>query len=79
MNLRRVALIAAATASITACAAGPSSQADLDYRHRPPTPSQVADTPEDGSDQRLILKSGEGEQLNVPWFIRDAQDWINTY
>lgn len=28
-------------------------------------------------DQRLSIQSGEGEKLNLPWFIQDTQDWIN--
>jgi len=26
----------------------------------------------------LTIQSGEGEKLNLPWFIQDTQDWINT-
>jgi len=74
-----VALVVAAALSISACAGAPSRPAGPDYRDRPPTPARAAEIPADGSGQRLSIQSGEGEQLNVPWFIRDAQDWINTY
>jgi len=26
---------------------------------------------------RLTIQSGEGERLNLPWFVRDTQNWIN--
>ncbi|OZI59991.1 hypothetical protein CAL28_10955 [Bordetella genomosp. 11] len=25
----------------------------------------------------LTIQSGEGEKLNLPWFVRDIQDWVN--
>jgi hypothetical protein len=26
---------------------------------------------------RLTIQSGEGETLNLPWFVRDVQGWVN--
>lgn len=77
--LRYAVLVAAAAVSMTACVGTSPGQADPDYRHRPPTSGRVAGPPAEGAGQRLILQSGEGETLNVPWFVRDAQDLINTY
>jgi len=73
----RPALFAGACASIAACANTPTGHTDMDYRSRPPSTTQDANRPHDSSDQRLTIQSGEGEKLNLPWFIRDTQDWVN--
>lgn len=65
-------------ASITACADSPPRQTDLDYRSRPAPAARNADSGADSSGQRLTIQSGEGERLNLPWFIRDTQDWVNS-
>nr|WP_315525616.1 hypothetical protein [uncultured Achromobacter sp.] len=74
----RPVLAAVACASIAACANSPPKQTDMDYRSRPSSTTQRADTQPGSSDQRLTIQSGEGERLNLPWFIRDTQEWINT-
>lgn len=74
----RFVLVAVACASISACAANPPQQADLDYRTRPLFTSQGADGTAGPSGQRLAIQAGEGETLYLPWFIRDTQDWINS-
>ena len=74
----RPILIAVACASITACADRPPRSPEVDYRSEPPAAPRDANSPSDPSDQRLIIQSGEGERLNLPWFIRDTQDWINS-
>jgi hypothetical protein len=28
-------------------------------------------------DKNLTLQTGSGAQLNVPWFVRGFQDWVN--
>jgi type IV pilus biogenesis protein CpaD/CtpE len=74
----RTVLAAAACTLIAACADKPPQQTELDYRSRAPSTGQgKSDTP-GSSDQRLTIQSGEGERLNLPWFVRDAQDWINS-
>ncbi|MFY3301654.1 hypothetical protein ACOTEY_07770 [Achromobacter xylosoxidans] len=74
-SVLRPLLAMLACASITACADDPPRQAtDLDYRSRP-SPSMRGAT--SSPDQRLSIQSGEGEKLNLPWFIQDTQDWIN--
>ena len=70
----RLAIAAGACALLAAYAGhAPQRQTDtVDYRSRTP----AAAPSEDGS-RRLTIQSGEGEKLNLPWFIRDAQDWVN--
>lgn len=72
-----IALVALACALLTACADNPPRQSEVDYRSRPSSSTQGASRPAEGSGQRLTIESGEGEQLNLPWFIQDTQDWIN--
>jgi type IV pilus biogenesis protein CpaD/CtpE len=74
----RPVLAAVACASIAACANNPPRQTDMDYRSRPSSTTQRANTPPGSSDQRLTIQSGEGEKLNLPWFVRDTQEWINS-
>ncbi|WP_026639181.1 hypothetical protein [Bordetella petrii] len=74
-------LVAAlACACLAACADSPPRQTDIDYRSRPARGTPAPDgTAQGASQQRLTIQSGEGEKLNLPWFIRDAQDWVNTH
>jgi len=74
----RPVLLAAACASIAACAGNPPRQADMDYRSRPSSTAQDADGAPGSGGRGLTIQSGEGERLNLPWFIRDTQDWINS-
>ncbi len=80
MNLLRLALrpalVVAACVSIAACANTPPRSAEMDYRTRS-LPGKGAGSPTDTSDQRLTIQSGEGEKLNLPWFVKDTQDWVN--
>lgn len=77
----RLALAMAACVSITACAGSQPQSTDMDYKSRPPSSAQGKSsnpgTP-GSSGQRLTIQSGEGERLNLPWFIQDTQDWINS-
>ncbi|MCD0502311.1 hypothetical protein [Bordetella petrii] len=75
----RPALVAAACASIAACAdSNPPRQTGMDYRSPSPPTVQGADSARGSSGQRLTIQSGEGERLNLPWFIQDTQDWVNS-
>jgi type IV pilus biogenesis protein CpaD/CtpE len=74
----RLALIAVACASISACADNPPQQASLDYRTRPSPTMQSANSNPGSSGQRLTIQAGQGEKLNLPWFVRDAQGWVNS-
>lgn len=73
----RPVLVAAACASIAACADNPPRQTDMNYQSQSSSTSQGANSTPDSSNQRLTIQSGEGERLNLPWFIQDTQDWIN--
>jgi len=70
--------VAVACAPIVACVDNPPRQTDLDYRSRPSPMTQGAASPPGSPGQRLTIQSGEGEKLNLPWFIRDTQEWINS-
>ncbi|KRC76666.1 hypothetical protein ASE30_07085 [Achromobacter sp. Root83] len=73
MTLRfasRLVLLGAACASLAACADAPPRQA------APAATTQGANSASSG--QRLTIQSGEGERLNLPWFIQGTQDWINS-
>jgi hypothetical protein len=71
-------LIAVACASLTACANTPPKRTDMDYRSRPPTAAKPVPSGTASSGQNLTIQTGEGERLNLPWFIRDTQTWINN-
>ena len=72
----RLLLAAIACASITACADQRTHSSSVDYRS--PSPSAQQRSP-DSSGQRLTIESGEGEKLNLPWFVQDTQDWVNSH
>lgn len=74
----RPVLAALACVLIAACADKPPQQTELDYRSRSPSTGQGKNTTPGPSDQRLTIQSGEGERLNLPWFVRDTQEWINS-
>ncbi|WP_233233796.1 hypothetical protein [Bordetella sp. LUAb4] len=74
----RPVLGALACASLAACADNPPRKADMDYQSRPVPATQSASSPPGYSGRGLSIQSGEGEKLNLPWFIRDTQDWINS-
>jgi type IV pilus biogenesis protein CpaD/CtpE len=74
----RSVVLAVACAAAAACANSPSSPTEPDYRsQRSPTP-QGENSTAGQSGQRLTIQSGEGEKLNLPWFIQDTQNWINS-
>lgn len=73
----RLVFAAVACTSIAACADNPPRQADLDYRSQSSPAMQGADNTPRSSGPRLTIESGERERLNLPWFIRDTQAWIN--
>lgn len=50
----------------------------MDYRSRPPSAAQGTQGTPGATGKRLTIQSGEGERLNLPWFIRDTQDYINS-
>lgn len=50
----------------------------MDYRSRSSTSTSTTQGAQGSSGQRLTIQSGEGEKLNLPWFIQDTQNWINS-
>ncbi|OWT75426.1 MULTISPECIES: hypothetical protein [unclassified Achromobacter] len=74
----RPVLATLACASIAACADSAPRQTEMDYRSRPIPATQSATSPPGYSGEGLSIQSGEGEKLNVPWFVRDVQDSINN-
>lgn len=82
MNALRFALrpilAASVCASLAACANTAPKQSDMDYRSRPSEASRPPSQSPGSSGQRLTIQSGEGERLNLPWFIQDTQNWINS-
>ncbi|MVW73484.1 MULTISPECIES: hypothetical protein [unclassified Bordetella] len=69
----RFAVLAATGIMLAACANGPSRQPDpVDYRADPTPPDHTQ------SGQRLTIQAGEGEKLNLPWFVQDAENWVNS-
>lgn len=70
-------LLAIACAVIGGCADTPPKQTGMDYRSRPPGTAQGPNGGNGAQGQRLTIQSGEGERLNLPWFVRDTQDAIN--
>ncbi|WP_082852819.1 hypothetical protein [Bordetella ansorpii] len=76
--LLRPVLAMVACASITACTSTPPRQTtDIDYRSRSSSTAQGPDNAPGSSRPRLTIQSGEGERLNLPWFVRQAQDQVN--
>ena len=71
-------LLAITCALLASCASRPSPppepqvQRPMDY-----TTAPEVNTAPGASSRRLTIQSGEGERLNLPWFIRDAQNWVN--
>ncbi|MPS77968.1 MAG: hypothetical protein E2591_07830 [Achromobacter sp.] len=75
----RPVLAVVACASIAACASSsPPRSTDMDYRSRSSTSTSTTQGAQGSSGQRLTIQSGEGEKLNLPWFIQDTQNWINS-
>ncbi|MDH0093931.1 hypothetical protein N7373_21005 [Achromobacter mucicolens] len=73
----RLLLTGAAIASLAACADTPQQRTDLDYRSHTLNSPGGSNANGNPSGQRLTIQSGEGERLNLPWFIEGAQDWVN--
>ncbi|MBO1112646.1 hypothetical protein [Bordetella petrii] len=67
-------LLATLCASVAACANAPSPPPEPQAQ---PATRQEATGDPGAPRPRLTIQSGEGERLNLPWFIQDAQNWIN--
>ncbi|OZI28667.1 hypothetical protein CEG14_22195 [Bordetella genomosp. 1] len=67
-----------ACASVVGCADNPPKRTGMDYQSSPSAATSDRSSETGRTGQRLTIQSGEGEQLNLPWFIQDTQDWINS-
>jgi hypothetical protein len=74
-----VVLLAALCAALASCADVSSRHLDQQAQTAPTGTYQEADTGTSTGAQRpnLTIQSGEGEKLNLPWFVRDLQDMVN--
>ncbi len=75
LNLPSV-LALALCATLAACTNSPPREPELDYQSRP-LPAAREGSQASPTGQRLSIEAGEGEKLNLPWFIQDTQNWIN--
>lgn len=66
-------LFALAFGLMAGCADRPPRQQDsVNYRSDAPLGKPAT------AGQHLTIQAGEGEKLNLPWFVRDAQNWVNS-
>jgi len=70
-------LLAAMCGLAASCADVPSQPRGPQVQRAPAATGQDANGDPGAPRPRLTIQAGEGEQLNLPWFIRDAQHWIN--
>jgi hypothetical protein len=70
-------LLAALCASLASCASPPSRHAGPQAQSAPAVPNQETAYQSGNPQPALTIQSGEGEKLNLPWFVRDVQDWVN--
>lgn len=73
-------LLAIACVLLASCATSTRpSKPSPESQNAPPPPDYTTSGAATSSapTQRLTIQSGSGEKLNLPWFIRDTQDWIN--
>ncbi|WP_157792935.1 hypothetical protein [Bordetella genomosp. 8] len=68
------------TAAVCAVLAGCGSTPSKGYSSQsqpPATASQPSYSDGSGAKPALTIQSGEGEKLNLPWFVRDIQGAVN--
>lgn len=70
-------LLAALCVSLASCSTPPSTSPGIEAPPPPDYVSTPGNTTPATSNPRLTIESGEGEPLNLPWFVRDTQDAIN--
>ena len=64
-------------ASVASCADAPSRRYGPQAQDDPTARGQPAGADPGAPKPALTIQSGEGEKLNIPWFVRDVQDWVN--
>jgi hypothetical protein len=70
-------LFAALCAPLASCADVSSRHLDEQAQTAPPATYQEANTGPGAQQPALTIQSGEGEKLNLPWFVRDLADKVN--
>lgn len=74
----QLVVLVALCASVASCASAGSRQASREAQSAPVATNQGANNDSGGPQPALTIQAGEGEKLNLPWFVRDAQDWVNS-
>jgi hypothetical protein len=73
----RLVLLAALPVLIAACANQSAATPDSAMQYTSDGAGQQSSGGRGASQPNLVIKSGEGEQLNVPWFVRDLTNAVN--
>jgi hypothetical protein len=73
----RLVLFTALPVLIAACANQPAAAPDSAMQYSSDGTAQQGSGRTGASQPNLVIKSGEGEQLNVPWFVRDLTNAVN--
>jgi hypothetical protein len=71
-----LALVAVLCASLAACGNTPSRNYSSQAQTTAPV-SQPSYSDRGASKPALTIQAGEGEKLNLPWFVRDIQGAMN--
>jgi hypothetical protein len=69
-------LLLALCASVASCADVPSQRYGSEAQGAPAT-TQQASNDRSAPKPALTIQAGEGEKLNLPWFVQDVTDWVN--
>lgn len=70
-------LVTALCAALSACGSTPSRGSGSQAQTTAPAGSQPAYSDRGASKPALTIQAGEGEKLNLPWFVRDIQGAVN--
>jgi hypothetical protein len=69
-------LLFALCASVASCADVPPKRYGSQAQGAPAA-TQEASNDSSAPKPALTIQAGEGEKLNLPWFVRDVTDWVN--
>lgn len=70
-------LLFALCGSLASCADAPSQRYGGGAQGAPAAAQPQVDNTPGGPKPALTIQAGEGEKLNLPWFVRDVTDWVN--
>jgi hypothetical protein len=73
----RLVLLAALPVLLAACANQSAGGPDSRMQYSSDSAGQQGNDASGASKPNLTIQSGEGEKLNVPWFVRDLTDAVN--